>query len=1302
MDKKILDSIVYELLSAVLSKITEIAFDDSLQKIRDELFLRRIITAFVSRLVSGYHDFEEAEAERILVIDKGFFLESQVKIIITNAIFSGDLDEEALRRRYISFCGAEEIELFNRNLSDAWQMLEKTVEESLPPEERAAFARLRQEFALQIKNLQENISLQTQSLLNGQEKMGEQINQLTQVISGKAEMPQPPFGSLDVIKELSGEYKAQLDQIQALISQNMPSQARKLLVSLRERAWENMSVNNKYQLLAYSGLSYLRLEEYEEANQSFLEALQFKPERSMALANAALGSLVTKDFDRAKNFAEKALASDPTNYIAYSYIIHSYDETVDFKKEIEKIPDHFKNKSIIAQAIGHLAFRMGLESEAEEWYRKSIITDQDERPEIRALLAELLLSQIMKNNPMLQYMGFQNPFSDQAKEIIELYDFAWGKVCNTDVKSLRVGWLANRGVAKALLDNVDGAISDLDEALMVLPNEPIIKKSKGIVKLRNGDLPSAAKIFRSLLDDPNVPEAKFWMGVVLLEDKRFSEASDVVSNLYYADDIDIRNKLEAGRLLILIKIQLEDLSGAEEIIKEMLVLDPENICVLSLHARINWLLGNRENTRSILANAKKLISKGIDYTSRFWLADEFFRTEDFSSAAEILEEIVDLTVDKPPVRQLVSALYNLGKLDKALAICKSIRQQFGSVEYLTQIEVAIYLEVEDYVKARDISTRYLEKFPNNPIIWIRLAVSNYQLGDMKAVDDILNRNMDLGQLALQEWLIVANLLIFRRRFPEAIDLLYEARRKFITEQKAHVSYIQPFLMLTEEEGKWLNPDSVGKNSAVKISRPGGVEDRWIIIEDREVSNPETGEYSLEHPIAKLLIGKKVGDKVNIPQGLYPIEAEIVSVTSKYVMAYNETFKDHEIMFPNSQAIFRIPVNYGGKDNVTEAELVPTIKAITDIVDSRNSFAQQVEEQYRQGKLTIGALSEIMNVNPISAIVTLSGNRKAGIHCCNGDFAERKEAFNLLSDTPKLIVDISAIISIYQLRIGDAIIQKFGKLYIANTTLSLFDQLLNTHPFNNPGEFMQIVKEGEDYKRLLISEEIVQREKEEYETAYIWVKENCEVMPIQGALEIGREKREQMDYVLGQSFADTVLIAINGNLVLYSDDYWFRRIANNEHQLSGVWTQSILQSMLDSGHITIEEYRKSIITLANMNYHHTSINSEIILEAAKAAKWVNRPPLSNMLLILSGEKSDLESAIEVSANFIHLLRREKLMVNQHQDMINSILDTLCMGRGNRQQIMNALRNKVKARFFIDEIGFNNFDYALQIWKARHVL
>src|SRR5665647_994494 len=110
----------------------------------------------------------------------------------------------------------------------------------------------------------------------------------------------------------------------------------------------------------------------------------------------------------------------------------------------------------------------------------------------------------------------------------------------------------------------------------------------------------------------------------------------------------------------------------------------------------------------------------------------------------------------------------------------------------------------------------------------------------------------------------------------------------------------------------------------------------------------------------------------------------------------------------------------------------------------------------------------------------------------------------------------------------------------------------------------------------------------------WIQINCEVLPCNKALSIKREKRTELDNMIGRAFTDTILIASEKGNILYSEEKIIRDIARLEFNVSGIWTQALLVYLSDDGFVEKHQYNRKTIELVDLNYHHTSINPEILL------------------------------------------------------------------------------------------------------------
>ena len=285
---------------------------------------------------------------------------------------------------------------------------------------------------------------------------------------GQREMKQRLSGIPDLLgleKELSSEYQAQLDTARHYLDTFRPKLALELLQSLKDRIWDKASLLDRYRLITYMGFAYMYQEQNVRAAQMFLDAYTLNRDSTKALANAALGYLLKEEPDRALELAREAIRRDPTIVQAYSTLVWASPGEKRFESVVNSIPVAYQQTAEVAMALGNVAERKGLLEEAEKWFRLAIHVDTEKWPEPRGSLATLLLAKASDKYLAPQTPGIIDPHRDLVEEALELLDYAWECVADTEIRNNRLEWLASRAIARARLGYQDGAAQDLDAAL---------------------------------------------------------------------------------------------------------------------------------------------------------------------------------------------------------------------------------------------------------------------------------------------------------------------------------------------------------------------------------------------------------------------------------------------------------------------------------------------------------------------------------------------------------------------------------------------------------------------------------------------------------------------------------------------------------------------------------------------------------------------------------------------------------------------------------------------------------------------
>ena len=176
-------------------------------------------------------------------------------------------------------------------------------------------------------------------------------------------------------------------------------------------------------------------------------------------------------------------------------------------------------------------------------------------------------------------------------------------------------------------------------------------------------------------------------------------------------------------------------------------------------------------------------------------------------------------------------------------------------------------------------------------------------------------------------------------------------------------------------------------------------------------------------------------------------------------------------------------------------------------------------------------------------------------------------------------------------------------------------------------------------------------------------------------------------MIGSSFMDTILIAKEKDALLCSDDFILRILAETEFGVGGIWTQVFLIFALNNSSLNSADYKNATIRLAILNYRYTTINSDILLEAAKIAKWKWSEPYLSIVKILNGGISSDRSSILVARDFILKLFSLNIYVGNRNQLMLKLMDSITRNRDRKlviEILLNQFENSSLPVLLINEI------------------
>ncbi|RKU09109.1 hypothetical protein C6502_13840 [Candidatus Poribacteria bacterium] len=1086
------------------------------------------------------------------------------------------------------------------------------------------------------------------------------------------------------------EHQFEIDNARDLLKKSNPQSALELLESLKQRIWTDASPIVRFRLLTNMAAAELILNKEQEAARLLLEAFQYNREDEIALSNRAAAHFLLGDTDEAEAYVQKTLEQNPANTDAYLILIQISTDEETLEEIIAKVPEYLRQNPQIAYAISEIARQRRHFEEARRWGEIMVEHEQEDIPDPKAALATVLVEQVLKDDLAVLTKQLNDVQEEQLRRAIELFTEAWDCVANTELRTLRTGWIINRGTAYCHLGVSQEAIKDFDTALEIEPSHPVPLKNRAILAFEQGDNKSAIEFLEQIQPNPEIPEIPILLADILRADKQFNKAITILNDFLMTDS-SLELQEDANRLLINTYIADGRFKEAQQISTAMRESSPTNILALIDAARISKATGETDEALSLLKEAYDYAKNSDTFKEIVELADELYIYKQFKEAATLYEKFANTSLNSQLTQSLLYSYYHSGEREKTLAICQSLRETSGPLKNISKMEFFIYNEIGDMNQARAVCEVYINAFPDDIEMQIHLAVVHSRSNKLEEVDRLLERSFDLENLSLRSCLDLVYLYRIRSKPEKALDIMYETRRMHYDDPEAHLKYVGLFYTVTEQVGELLHTTQVQPGTAVCLESSG--ETYWYVIEEREDTDVTRKELYVEEDRAKRLLGKVVNDEICIRQTPFgPEIGKITDIKSKYIYAFQESFRAFPKMFPDTPGLWSIKL-----DDSHETGDSAKFQPLFDFINRQHEASLQIEEMYKENPLPIGAFPNLTGSNVIDTWMFLMSKPDLGVRCSTGDLEEKRQALALLGrHQVRLVVDLISLMTIHSIGAADAVIKAFGKLGIAQLTIDGLQDIINEREaMSLKREGMSVGKQGDQYVRIPINPEYVRQEVEYLKNIIKWTRENCEVHPCTAALEMNKLRKQELDNALQPFFIDTLLIASQPGHLLLSDDEPLRSYAKTNFNIDagtnfhidGVWTQIVLEHCVNKNFLDKFEYDEMTIKLVSAHYYQTDFDADLLIQTAKESDWNPSERYNILIQTLGHQRTNALSALDIAVDFLFELWMQSILIHRRESLTFNLLEALTSGREARA-VLIVLADRIRNRPTLNYLAKQN--------------
>ena len=1020
-----------------------------------------------------------------------------------------------------------------------------------------------------------------------------------------------------------------IERIKNRIDSNQLDVALEDLIQIEKDFWDKLTPNLKFKLKSYNAQIHLIKNEKDKGAELLIESYYCDKKAERALFNIAYGYYLKNDFKNASKYNDKILKNYPENADANTIKILLTNLNVSIDDLVKSIPERTHDIPKISFHIAEFARKKKKYEIAFIWFEKSIKKEKEYTYEIKAIYAKSLIEYVLNHEKFFNRIQLPDELVKKLEYAYTLINEACDKITNTELEKIHIDWLSDIALIRHLLNDSDEALKIIDKALKINNDDSLLNRNKAVILYESGIINDSIPYFEKVLNQNPNSDIVFNLALAYSRINQNEKAIEILFR-YFKQKIPSHNKIRAERTLFDLYCQTNNIDKAEEILNKYTNLKYKK----TDYARIFALQGKTKEALKILNELENDFIEDMDTKDIFELANGYYSIKEYKKASQYYEHVVDLNKYTPMLSRYIESLMKGGKKGEAYKICENIRKSEGFISELFSVETNILDEIGNLDKTIDIYEDALKNNPDDYQLLLNLAIYYMKQGNNEGVKSIIEYAFNFDKLTLDRGFQLAYLFAENERVEDAFELIYELRRKFYHEQKAHLQFAGFFFsydsLLPKEIGL-LDIDKVSANCAVLINENG--QNKTYILDNRKDADLiSLKEITKKHALYTLLINKRKGDEFEVEESPFSTKIiKILDVVHKYVYAFRETLDNYNDFFPNASGIYKISLSLPENEPAAMENVSPIFKG----VDEQKERTDYFENLYKSNPIPISFVSGQSGISIFDNLYGFSSNEDIGIRCCAGDEDERQKAVSLINFDKTLVLDMVSIFTFYHLKLFEIIKSKF-KIEITQSTLDTLDDIRKERKLSLGKKVITIGKKEDQYVRTIHSAEQNTKYYNSLCELQKWLQQNCNIKTCEKRFDFDEEMILKLEKTIGKSFIDSILIACDENNLLLSDDLYIRKISEDVFKSNGIWTQVLLMFLYNRNIINESDYHKYVIDLVCMNYRYISIDHNTILTAIKLAKFTIGYPLTKVLSMLGGNSCDLIPSLRVVDNTIYSL------------------------------------------------------------------
>jgi predicted nucleic acid-binding protein len=472
------------------------------------------------------------------------------------------------------------------------------------------------------------------------------------------------------------------------------------------------------------------------------------------------------------------------------------------------------------------------------------------------------------------------------------------------------------------------------------------------------------------------------------------------------------------------------------------------------------------------------------------------------------------------------------------------------------------------------------------------------------------------------------------------------RIEHFQELEVHDLYLYVLNPLSSKQAPRDPINAVEVNMAVKVQAPNESLSVYVIVENAKM----TEETPVSSFIARALIGKKVGETVEISKGIYTI----VEILNKYVWALQDSTEQMRKRFDN-QGMFK------AFDNA-QTNIADEIRQ--QLLNRRITEQEQkpiLDELISQGAAPMSMLANNAGVDILYYWNALTDKHSPSVKLFL-DQREISQAFAILGTESPIALDITSLMAFQKIGLLDVVAQTDKVFLVAYSTLELLKREIYQLSLRINENDTSVGVVGNELVTFVRSPEQKQKSLIEFTAIETWINERALV--VDPPLHTRFETVKTYDMVLGKNANDTLRITMDRQALLLSDDRAFRLHAGASG-IKGSNTLIFLQYLQQIGMIGQDQLEAHFMSLLRINYVHVPVTSQMLLNLCIEASYTVAFPFKGACEIIHPSFRNNEDACKLVVDFLYLLYQQQLLPASKTFIIQFIILQLFAGRKKAQ-------------------------------------